>query len=766
MRRKVFSIIAAVLAALMCIPGALAAANGVKSAEDSASKRAKTQLPYEEVPMENIDVTEILVLNIYSGMGSVSFDFQADDGAQRLVKLSCGKANLARDNLNTEKVKDVHELVIGDCGLVFLFADPADGQEDKDFYLDYKKSKDDEYLRLIVFEGDAAIGYALVHYTEVKSGCATYDGAWRPSFGNATIVKAVMLEKDGEPYLELGEADVNALIDETYEEYLASPISTPIDNDRVLEIEAKEERTEGEQFYYDLSRTPYGATFEEKAGLLGLIPDNEPSASSRAEAQLPYEEVPMPEGSIDVVPLASFGSYQGCGIVVFDFDFGSGDPRRVKARCDEFRIDDQWIYPEEDVHTLELSESGSVTLYDAPADDEMDRQHQLYKLNERDAYLRLIIFDGDAAIGYALVHFTNYAKCAIDESGEVGTAMLDNAFLVRAVMFERDGEPYLGVNEDGANALIDRAKADYLNSPFEVTIVDEKVDELYKLSKSGELNEEQQAYWDRYIGSLGPKLMESRDGDAASMEPLPYEEVPMPEESVHVINTRCSGVYCGHGAAALSFESEGSSKIRVQIKCDTYNLVDSEKDWQMMDDDYYEIAGVREIEFENGGCVILYGDPEMYTYPDGSRCMAYVHNASEAYLRSIVFDGDAVVGYALMHFSTTRYEVGEACWGVFDEACIVKAVMFEKDGEPYLGVTEDEVNALLDQAKEEYMINASAEDAEDAETEVPESDEAETEVPETDEAILPESGKVEPTDAPAESAEPTPASTSDVSGRK
>ncbi len=88
MRRKVFSIIAAVLAALMCIPGALAAANGVKSAEDSASKRAKTQLPYEEVPMENIDVTEILVLNIYSGMGSVSFDFQADDGAQRLVKLS------------------------------------------------------------------------------------------------------------------------------------------------------------------------------------------------------------------------------------------------------------------------------------------------------------------------------------------------------------------------------------------------------------------------------------------------------------------------------------------------------------------------------------------------------------------------------------------------------------------------------------------------------------------------------------------------------
>ena len=224
---------------------------------------------------------------------------------------------------------------------------------------------------------------------------------------------------------------------------------------------------------------------------------------------------------------------------------------------------------------------------------------------------------------------------------------------------------------------------------------------------------------------------------------VPYEEVSVADQ-IDVFPT--SGINVIRGAAIVCFDfiglGEQKGERTLTVSVDNYNVVDHNA--YIYDQcDYYSHNIVPTLSHEItcgwNANLDMYGDPvpnlkdyvnDCDEFLERHEYGYYLWNYDHATMRVIIREGNDILGYALINFSDMdindpfmRYN----CWGnSFSTFEVVKAVMFMKDGEPYRGVTMDEVNALLDEAA------ISANKAENA------KDEAIKEKETEDDSILPE----------------------------
>lgn len=224
---------------------------------------------------------------------------------------------------------------------------------------------------------------------------------------------------------------------------------------------------------------------------------------------------------------------------------------------------------------------------------------------------------------------------------------------------------------------------------------------------------------------------------------VPYEEVSVADR-IDVFPT--GGINVIHGAAYVSFDFTGLGEQKgertLMVSVDNYNVVNYKTYDQY---DYYMYNNVpvlsREITCGWDASLDMYGDPvanaeDYIEVNERHKYGYYLWNYDHATMRVIIREGNDVLGYALINFSDMYLHDRSPEWlydfqgNCFESFEIVKAVMFMKDGEPYRGVTMDEVNALLDEAA------ISANKAENAE------DEAVREKETEDDSILPEDDAV------------------------
>lgn len=190
---------------------------------------------------------------------------------------------------------------------------------------------------------------------------------------------------------------------------------------------------------------------------------------------------------------------------------------------------------------------------------------------------------------------------------------------------------------------------------------------------------------------------------------VPYEEVSVADR-ISIWDTGAINV--PHGAALVDFDfiglGEQKGERTLTVSVDSYNVVD----W-VKNDPYCAIDNI-----ENGLPVLsheitcgwnahldMYGDPALIMTEINGRTFPeiwFIWNHECATMRVIIREGNDILGYALINFSgmdesalTPNPHGGCPNFSTFE---VVKAVMFMKDGEPYRGVTIDEVNALLDEA--------------------------------------------------------------------
>lgn len=216
---------------------------------------------------------------------------------------------------------------------------------------------------------------------------------------------------------------------------------------------------------------------------------------------------------------------------------------------------------------------------------------------------------------------------------------------------------------------------------------------------------------------------------------VPYEEVSVADQ-IEIKNTGM--INRRHGAALVDFsfiglgEQKGERTLMVSV--DSYNVVD----WIKNDPCCADIEDGLPVMSHEITCgwdtnLDMFGDPVWESYEINGKTfnqLWFIWNHECATMRVIIREGNDILGYALINFSdmnesalTSEPYGGYSNFSTFE---VVKAVMFMKDGEPYRGVTMDEVNALLDEAA------ISANKANNAE------DEAVREKETEDDSILPE----------------------------
>lgn len=243
----------------------------------------------------------------------------------------------------------------------------------------------------------------------------------------------------------------------------------------------------------------------------------------------------------------------------------------------------------------------------------------------------------------------------------------------------------------------------------------------------------------------------SRTAPAKTKIPTPsYEEVSIEDQ------VKASFTFLGNHreAARLTFKINGiGEKLGERdllVSIDNYNIMDLEA--HASETDY-----CHEITCGWKSYLAVYGDPIIHTDPEtGADEVYYLWNHDNATVRVVIREDGDVLGYALIRCYDIIYDVDEetATYGMkynsFFNCEVVKAVMFVKDGEPYRGVTMEEVNALLDETA------ISANKANDAELEIVKKQEDNSMFPEIDSESTaePEGGdlsKITESDSKAES---------------
>lgn len=192
---------------------------------------------------------------------------------------------------------------------------------------------------------------------------------------------------------------------------------------------------------------------------------------------------------------------------------------------------------------------------------------------------------------------------------------------------------------------------------------------------------------------------------------VPYEEVSVADQ----IELWCpAAINIIHGAAWIDFGFTGlgeqKSERTLMVSVDNYNVVNRQT-YDQYDFYLYNKVPVLSHEITCGwdAHLDLYGDPianpETYIeVGEYSKYGYYLWNYDHATMRVIIREGNDILGYALINFSDMYLHDRSPEWlcddqgSCFESLEVVKAVMFMKDGEPYRGVTMDEVNALLDEA--------------------------------------------------------------------
>ena len=218
---------------------------------------------------------------------------------------------------------------------------------------------------------------------------------------------------------------------------------------------------------------------------------------------------------------------------------------------------------------------------------------------------------------------------------------------------------------------------------------------------------------------------------------VPYEEVSVADR-INIWDKGATDVSGGAGIVDFDFTVPGEQKGErtLMVSVDSYNVADWTKNNPLWAWDELPVMS-HEITCDWDAHLAMYGDPVLQTVEINGRTfprISFIWNHECATMRIIIREGNDILGYALINFSdmceyalTPNPYSGFAYFSTFE---LVKAVMFMKDGEPYRGVTMDEVNALLDEAA------ISANKAENAE------DEAVREKETEDDSILPEDDAV------------------------
>lgn len=234
-----------------------------------------------------------------------------------------------------------------------------------------------------------------------------------------------------------------------------------------------------------------------------------------------------------------------------------------------------------------------------------------------------------------------------------------------------------------------------------------------------------------------------------------YEEVSVIDQ-VRVDITMYSGPYYGAGQVLFDFTGLGEQmgERTLMVSVDNYNVEDSEnvssKIIAHYETDTLPVLS-HEITCNWNSKVELYGEPGVKLVSTDSwsgYCNYYTWNHDCAAVRVIICEGNDILGYARINFSDITHggfrslPVEGYCH--FGKAEVVKAVMFVKDGEPYRGVTMDEVNVLLDEAAIS-AYRAGNEDSEavkemDDDSMLPETDADSAAEPESngDDTVIPE----------------------------
>lgn len=190
---------------------------------------------------------------------------------------------------------------------------------------------------------------------------------------------------------------------------------------------------------------------------------------------------------------------------------------------------------------------------------------------------------------------------------------------------------------------------------------------------------------------------------------VPYEEVSVADR-IKLWNPYFSG--CSYGALFVDFDfiglGEQKGERTLMVSVDNYNVVNRENGSPDCVDNVLEVGlPVLSHEITCGwdAHLDMYGDPALIMTEINGRTFPeiwFIWNHECATMRVIIREGNDILGYALINFSDMNESAltpepygGYAYFSTFE---VVKAVMFMKDGEPYRGVTMDEVNALLDEA--------------------------------------------------------------------
>lgn len=188
---------------------------------------------------------------------------------------------------------------------------------------------------------------------------------------------------------------------------------------------------------------------------------------------------------------------------------------------------------------------------------------------------------------------------------------------------------------------------------------------------------------------------------------VPYEEVSVADQ-IGFTNTGMRNVR--HGAALVNFDfiglGEQKGERTLMVSVDSYNVVDWVKNnplFANIEDGLPAMS--HEITCAWDASLDMFGKPVWESYDINGKTfhqLWFVWNHDRATMRVIIREGNDILGYALINFSDMNESAltpepygGYANFSTFE---VVKAVMFMKDGEPYRGVTMDEVNALLDEA--------------------------------------------------------------------
>ncbi|MCH5278781.1 MAG: hypothetical protein J1E60_03230 [Christensenellaceae bacterium] len=195
---------------------------------------------------------------------------------------------------------------------------------------------------------------------------------------------------------------------------------------------------------------------------------------------------------------------------------------------------------------------------------------------------------------------------------------------------------------------------------------------------------------------------------SSTMGGTKYAETPI-EEGIELVPMYAINVY--YGAAIAKFDLSGYT---LELSCDNAFLYD---------EDYF-----LNNETVSRDSIIEHGETSMDDLFYKSQTTdgvynAYIRGKQDGYslynmddydymlrldepdstLRAIIKDGESIAGYALICFWGANTEMPQP---TYEYGKVVKAVMFDKvDGE-YPDVTADEVNKLLDEARDELVVKA------------------------------------------------------------